>query len=544
MTTSNTYEHAGQPWSKHAAVQVPGGVWDTIVIGSGMGGMTTAAMLAKLGQRVLVLEQHYVPGGFTHMFKRKGYTWDVGVHAVGEVSTRSMPGRLLRTLTDDQLKWESLGPVYDAFHFPGDVHIDFPDSAKQFRENLVAAFPKEVAAIDEYLRLVREVSGGMRRYYLSRLAPTRLARFLDPILAGDTNRMLRARTADVVNGLTNDPHLRTVMCAQWGYYGAPPERSSFAMQALVVKHFIHGAYYPVGGAGRIAQTLLRTVANAGGWTRISSDVKQIVIEDERAVGVQLADGEVIRAKRVVSAAGPVPTLRNLLPVHYLTSSPWGKAVGALKPAPAHVCLYIGFKGDIRAAGASAANQWFYEVWSSIAEAWDVTRDPLPDAPVLYCSFPSLKDPTHDPGPDVRHTGEVVTFVPWELFTPYLDKRWMKRGDAYTAFKKRMEHALLEQLLRHMPQLRPLVDYVELSTPASTDHFVRPLHGSIYGLEPTPERFENPWLRPRSPIPGLFFSGSDMASVGVIGAMMGGVLCATAIDPIGALPLLRNAIARS
>ena len=91
----------------------------------------------------------------------------------------------------------------------------------------------------------------------------------------------------------------------------------------------------------------------------------------------------------------------------------------------------------------------------------------------------------------------------------------------------------------MPGLRDMVDYVELSTPVSTDNFCRPVAGSIYGLEPTPERFRSPWLRPRSPIKGLFFSGSEVATVGVIGAMMGGVLAAVAAEPWAAIRYLRK-----
>src|SRR5690606_36057341 len=98
---------------------------------------------------------------------------------------------------------------------------------------------------------------------------------------------------------------------------------------------------------------------------------------------------------------------------------------------------------------------------------------------------------------------------------------------------------LEQLLRRMPGLRPLVDHVELYTPLSTDTFVRPMQGSIYGLLPTPARFANPYLRPRSKIPGLFFAGSEVATVGVIGAMMGWALAAAAVDPVGATRLLRG-----
>jgi phytoene dehydrogenase-like protein len=529
MTTASA-TRPGIYWSKTSpAVET----WDAIVIGSGMGGMTAAALLAKLGRRVLVLEQHYVPGGFTHTFKRKGYTWDVGVHAVGEVTEHTMTGRLLSRLTDGRLRWASLGPVYDEFHYPDGLHLDFPDGPEQFRENLVQAFPAEEAAIDAYLAKVREVASTMRGYYLSRLAPDPLAPLARLLLGRKAQAFLTQSTKDVIEGLTEDPRLRAVFAAQWGYYGATPSRSSFAIQALVVKHFTHGGYYPVGGSGRIARELLRTVAEAGGWTRIMADVEQVVCEGGRAVGVRLRDGEVLRAKKVISACGVLATVKRLLPPGLAKG--WGDTIQKLDPAPAHVCLYLGFKGDITQAGASAANKWFYDTWNMEDDAWPVSQHgELPPASVLYCSFPSLKDPEHDPGPEQRHTGEVVTFVPWEVFAPWQDRRWKRRGGDYEAFKQRVQDRLLEDFLAKMPGLRPLLDYAELSTPVSTDHFVRPVQGSIYGLEPTPGRFENPWLRPRSPVGGLYFAGSEVASVGVIGAMMGGVLGAAAADPLRAL----------
>ena len=163
--------------------------------------------------------------------------------------------------------------------------------------------------------------------------------------------------------------------------------------------------------------------------------------------------------------------------------------------------------------------------------------------MLYCSFPSLKDPEHDPGELNRHTGEVVTFVPYSVFELWKDERWKKRGPDYETFKQRMTERMLEQLLSHMPELRSMIAYTELSTPVSTEHFVRPMKGSIYGIEPTPGRFENRWLRPRAPIDGLFFSGSEVATVGVIGAMMGGVLSAVSAEPVDAVrylaPLMRG-----
>ncbi len=509
-------------------------------MGSGMGGMTCAALLSKLGRRVLVLEQHYVPGGFTHAFPRKGYVWDVGVHAVGEVSRHSLTGRLLHHLTDGRLRWASLGPVYDEFHFPDGFRIDFPDDPKQFRANLVAAFPDEEEAIDEFLHRVREVAGTMRSYLASRTFPRRLVGAVEWLMARDARRFLAQNTRDELARITDNERLRTVLAAQWGYCGATPSRSSFAVQALITRHFSHGGYYPEGGSPAIARELLRTVENAGGWTRILADVEEILVENGRAVGVRLADGEEIRARRVVSATSVATTTSHLLPEPH-RSEPWAQEVGKLEAGPAHVCLYLGFQGDIRAAGASAANQWFYNTWSSEEDVWNVEDpDDLGPAAVLYCSFPSLKDPLHDPGPEQKHTGEVVTFVPWQTFAEWQGSRSRRdRGERYAALKQAIQDSLLEQFLERLPALRPMVDHVELSTPASTDYFVRPVQGSIYGLLPTPERFGNEWLRPRSPIPSLFFAGSDVAMVGVIGAMMGGVLAAAAAEPIRAFRLLRR-----
>ncbi len=505
-----------------------------------MGGMTSAALLSKLGRRVLVLEQHYVPGGFTHAFPRKGYVWDVGVHAVGEVTRHSLTGRLLHNLTDGRLRWSSLGPVYDEFHFPDGFRIDFPDNPRQFRANLVEAFPHEEEAIDAFLLKVREVAGTMRSYLASRTLPRRLVGAVEWLLARDAKRFLEQKTSDQLAELTDDPKLRTVLAAQWGYCGATPSHSSFAVQALITRHFTHGGFYPEGGSPEIARQLLRTVADAGGWTRILADVDEIVIERGRAVGVKLRSGEEIRARRVVSAASVASTARHLLP-ESVRSQPWVREIRDLELGPAHVCLYLGFKGDIRAAGASPANKWFYGTWSSEESMWQVD-DPrgLKPALVLYCSFPSLKDPRHDPGPDMKHTGEVVTFVPWQTFAEWQGTRSRgDRGERYQTLKKAIEKSLLEQFLEHMPELEPMIDYVELSTPASTDFFVRPEGGSIYGLLPTPERFRSPWLRPRSPIKNLFFAGCDVGMVGVMGAMMGGALSAVAAEPFRAIRFLRR-----
>lgn len=515
-----------RPWSH----EIPDGPWDAIVIGSGMGGMTTAAVLAKLGRRVLVLERHVIPGGFTQTFKRPGHRWDVGVHIVGEMTSRSFPGRLLADLTDGRLQWQSVGPIYDEFNFPDGFTIQFPDSPEAFRETLHDYFPHEREGIDRYLDLVRRASRATGRHLQTRSLPWYLAPGARRKAADAARRHISETTASVLESLVGDPRLRAVLAAQWGYYGVPPSESSFAMHALMVQHFLHGAYYPVGGAASIAPGLLQTVSAAGGWTAVRRPVDQIIVRRGRVAGVRLEDGTEIESNEVFSGAGAVPTAAMLG-----DDAPdvWDTAYR--QPGPAHLSLYLGFAGaDITTHGAERHCQWYYDSWDTETIGWDVEPAREPDmAPVLFCSFPSIKDPLHDPGPDLRHTGEAITFVPWEAFSEWRDTRWKKRGAGYDAFKERLTRAMLDQYRSLYPQLAPLVEHAELSTPVSTNHFTAAPRGSIYGLATEPARFRDETLLPKTSIAGLYLSGADVGTPGVTGALIGGALAAVASSPLQA-----------
>jgi len=504
--------------------------------------MTCAATLADFGQRVLVLEQHYLPGGMTHVFRRGGFVWDVGVHAVGEATAATRIGQLIEHLSRGRLEFVSLGPVCDEFHYPGGQRIDVGDAPEAVEAQLAAAFPDARDEITDYLDLVRELAAAMQDRFLERAFGRRLSGGRATVRGRAIDHWIARTTREVLRSLTDDERLVSVLSAQWGYYGADPGDSSFAVHALVVQHFLGGGYYPRGGSASIAEGLLRTVAEAGGWTRVGASVQELLRDDGgRVHGVRLDDGEEIEAARVVSAMGGLATVRHLLRPDE-RGADWARSIDSLEPSPAHLCLYLGFEGDIRQAGASAANKWFFETWSHTLEPWHLDRIPDP-IPILYTSFPSLKDPDHDPGPRCRHTGEVVTFAEYDDFAPFLGTPWRDRGERYEEIKRDLTQRLLEQLLRRMPALRPMVRYAELSTPLSTSHFTRATGGAIYGIKPTPERFANPWLAPRTPVEGLFLSGADVTTVGVMGAFYGGVLTAAAIEPVRAMRMLRSLDAR-
>ena len=131
--------------------------YDCIVIGSGVGGLCTAALLAKTGQKVCVLEQHYTAGGYTHVYEREGYEWDVGVHYIGEVHKPwSVIRRVFDVISDGQLEWAPMDAHYDHIVI-GEQPFRYLAGREEFKAEIKRHFPEEGAAIDRYVELISEV---------------------------------------------------------------------------------------------------------------------------------------------------------------------------------------------------------------------------------------------------------------------------------------------------------------------------------------------------------------------------------------------------
>jgi phytoene dehydrogenase-like protein len=501
--------------------------YDAVVIGSGIGGLGVAALLAKhAGKRVLVLERHYTLGGYTHVFRRPGYEWDVGVHYFGELQAGTMFRRIFDDVSDGRLEWADMGEVYDRVVLGGEQY-DFVKGAARFTSALKQRFPAEAKAIDAYFDLVQRVVASTPRFFMEKAIPGPFAAVAGPFLRRRFLRYARRTTRAVLESLTNDQRLIGVLTAQCGDYGLPPGESSFAIHALVTNHYLEGGFYPVGGAGRIAEAIVPVIAAAGGKALLNAEVAEIVVENGRAAGVRMAaDGAVIRAPLVISDAGVENTFGRLLAPDVGARLGLLERLRGVRPSAAHLCLYVGLKHTAQELGLPRANLWIYP-----HEHHDATFAAAADGEDLsfaYISFPSAKDPDFERRHPGRATIDVITAVPYARFAAWEGMRWKKRGAAYEAMKDRLAARLLDVLYTHVPQVRGRVDTFELSTPLTTRHFCNYASGEIYGLDHTPQRFEQRWLRPRTPVRGLYLTGQDVASCGVAGALIGGVLSASAI----------------
>jgi len=506
------------------------GPYDALVIGSGIGGLAAASLLAELGWRVAVLEQHYTAGGATHSYERAGYEWDVGVHYLGDMGARTTVRRLMDFLTHGQLDWAPMDAHYDRY-FIGDNVYDAVAGREAFRDNLVGYFPREARAIDRYLELLSEVSRGMRTFTLERTLPPWAAAVAGPWLRRRLPTGFDRTTWEVLSELTEDPELIAVLTGQWGDMGLPPKRSSFVMQALIAKHYLHGGYYPVGGAWRIADTIIPRIRAAGGEVFTYARVSEILLRSGRVRsvrGVRMADGHEIECNRVISDAGAINTFARLLPQRARQEHGYDALLSTVKPSIGHLGMYIGLEATAVDLALPKTNFWIYPNNDYDGTLAKFEADPKGPFPVVYISFPSAKDPDFERRHPGKATIEIVAPAPYEIFEPWAGKTWGKRGEDYEALKQSYGERLLEHLYQKLPQLRGRVDYWEVSTPLSMQWFCGWERGELYGLDHDPQRMRQRWLRPRSKVPGLWLTGQDIMSCGVSGAMMGGLASATAI----------------
>ncbi len=517
--------------------------FDALVIGSGAGSLTSAALLALEGRRVLVLERHAVPGGCLQVFKRHGYEWDVGLHYMGEVQRpNSGLARLFHRVTRGRLAWAPMPEVYNRIVI-ADRRYDYHAGAEAFKARMKDYFPAEAAAIDRYVALVLAANRAAKGYFGERALPLAMADARHAEVAPAFRALSDQTVLQVLRGLTDNAELTAVLCGHYGDYSLPPDQASFAVHAMVIAHYLDGASFPVGGAARIAETMADTVRAAGGLVLVSAEVRQLLLHRQRVVGVVMADGHRLEAPVVISGIGIAQTLR-LLPSDGATG---GDSAAAAAPAASaaaaalrqtadamplsqcYLALNIGIEASNAELDMHPANLWIHPSndlvgnWQRYAAAPRDTPMPL-----HFISQPSAKDPSWPDRYPGRSTIDICSMTDWRLYEPFAGTGWMKRGAEYAELKARLTEEMLAEVYRHYPQVQGRVAHAELATPLSFNHFLNRDRGDFMSFAQTPARFAQRWMRAHAPVDGLVFSGQDVAAAGVSGAMVGGVIAASAV----------------
>ncbi|MBU2914886.1 phytoene desaturase family protein [Reichenbachiella agariperforans] len=498
--------------------------FDHVIIGSGMGAMTLGTWLAKAGKKVALFEQHYVPGGFTHSFKRKdGMKWDVGVHYMGNMQEGHGLRKLMDFLTNHELDWAYMGEVYDVVMI-GKDRYEIPAGEENFRQQMKHYFPDDHQAIDDYLTLLKKTNKWGSAFFFEKSFEPFLSQTLGRLIRRAYAKYYRTTTLETLQTLTTNRRLIAVLCGQCGNYGLPPKESSFAAHAMVIGHFMEGGYYPHGGSEQIANRTLDTFRRLGGKTYINAPVSEIVTEKGKVTGIRIK-GKFIPCRSVISNIGIKNTFGKLL--DETARKRQAMSPNDTKPSSAHLCLYVGLDRSDEQLKLPKHNIWSYETEDYSADINSITEHNTANK-FSYVSFPSAKDALWAEQHPNRSTIQAISVGRYEWYESYAEQPWRNRETAYQQKKEHFKNTMLEKLYELVPQIKGHVIYAEVSTPLSTRHFTDYQTGEIYGLAHTPKRFALPYLRPQTKIKGLKLVGQDITLVGVAGAMLSGMLCAIVI----------------
>ena len=501
--------------------------FDSIIIGSGIGGLCAAALLGIKGKRVLVLEKHFKIGGWTHTFRRKDYEWDVGIHYIGQVHRpTSSVRKLFDIISDGQLQWSPMDDNYDRIIFP-DKSYDFVAPRARFIEDMIKYFPKEERAILKYMDLLDSVAKSSRLYFSQKAFTGFLDKISYPLMTRKFFKFSDKTTLDVLKSLTDDKKLISVLTGQWGDYGLPPSVSSFAMHSFVARHYLDGANYPTGTSRKIAETISDLIEKNGGSLYVNAPVKSIEVNKGKATGVVMENGEIIRSRSIISNAGVFNTVNRLLNYNK-SNSILSCQMKNIRQTKSYVCLYLGLNKSAEDLGIKNTNLWIYSDYDHDKAVQNYIDNPKSDFPVVYVSFPSAKDDDWSEKHPNKATIEAITLSRMSWYKKWEHLDWKKRGSDYEEDKKRLSKRILDVIEKHVGGLNGNIDHQELSTPLTVRDLANYTKGEMYGIDHSPDRFRQRWLRPQSSTKNLFFVGQDITTVGVSSALFSGLLTASTV----------------
>lgn len=498
--------------------------FDSIVIGSGAGGLATALCLSRAGQKVLVLEQHSVPGGWCHSFTLNGQRFSPGVHYIGLLDEGQSTSELYKGLgvANDIVFFRMNPKAYDHCIIDGEK-FDLPAGRANLQQNLIARFPKEEKNIKEYLHLVYKVSEELqlipklKGIWQNITVPFRTKHF---------GKFALFSLKRVIDWHIKDPKLKAVLNAQCGDHGLPPNKASFPVHCSVMNHYFDGGFYPMGGGSGIVKAMTTKIKSYGGVIRTQQSVTRILTENKKAFGVELAGGERILAKNIISNADPSTTYLKLIGKENI-SKKLSKKIDKTHYSVTSLILFLTLDLDVTQYGIDSGNIWNFKDENIDKHFETLTKgDILQDDefPAFFMSCTTIKDPVSFNGR--YHNFEVVTYVDYNSFSEFDTEDY--HCPKYQAFKDRIIEKFLNSVEKIIPDARKHIVQAELGTPKTNQFYINSTKGNVYGTEKTLRQVGPFAYKNKTEFENLYLCGASTLSHGVTGATYSGLEAAARI----------------
>ena len=486
-------------------------VYDVIVIGSGGGGLAAATVTSKAGAKTLLVEAMPFIGGYLNPFKRKKYEFDTGLHYIGELGEKGSFYRRLKKLgITDKIKFIELNPNgFCEYHF-GDKKFILPKGKDNFKKNVLSLFPNEKKAVNKFMDFLNDmeesvsmIAGGMKGMKNSLKLLTRLPKL---------KRYMSVSYGKILDEITDNKDLKYIFSIMSGEAGLPPSKAS-PFTAMILSHYLSGAYYPQGGSGALRDAFVSLIKESGG--EIKNSTKAENISKEGNLFIIKTNKGTFKSKKVICNSDPKLVFNGLLDEKLVPEKLKIKSEKA-EPSLGSFYAFVGTNLDLTKFGLSDANLIHSDTNSieeSFFDKWDQFNS-------FFITVPSLKDPGYH-APEGYFSMEIISAAPYEPFKKWADLPSMKRGEVYENYKKELGFRLLKNVEKYIPGLTENLDFVEFATPLSNQYWVNAPNGGSYGMNQIPSQMGPGRFSIKTEIEGFYLCGASTLGGGVSPAIASG-----------------------
>jgi all-trans-retinol 13,14-reductase len=470
-----------------------------IIIGSGLGGLSTGVILAKNGYEVTILEQASQVGGCLQCFTRDGVKFETGMHFIGSLDDDQVLSHYLNYLEiKDKITFNRLDTqAYDVVALQGE-RFDFPNGREAFIEKFAQRFPSQRENLERYCDLVEQVAS---------LSPFRDLqhnvdenRFID-------DKLLYQSLSEVIDQTITDPLLRVVLVGNLSLYAAQKDKTPFATHAFIFDFYNKSAFRIVGGSDAIVKALRQVLEQYGGTILTRHKVSRILVEGKKATGVVTENGKTFIADVVISDVNP-KQLVDLVEPSIFTEA-YKSRIKGIPDTISVFSLFLRFK-----EGAMPyINSNFYGFHTDSPWKMSGTIDDTWPQGYLYMHH------CHEPNPKTARGGVVLAYMSMDAVKQWSETTIGRRGKEYEQFKHEMAERLIDAVEQDFPSFREsLADYYAATPLTYRDYTLTP-NGSIYGLARNVNNIADR-VSFKTKVSNLFLVGQNINSHGMLGVLVG------------------------
>ena len=476
--------------------------YDVIIIGSGLGGLQCGYVLSKHGYKVAIFEKNAQFGGCLQVFKRKGYTFDTGMHYIGGLGEGEILHKLFNyygLFKDVQLA-QLNQDCYDRITIQ-DMEFPYAMGYEQYVETLSRYFPKERENIKNYILDIQRIAHASPLYNLQEINQ-------NTFIESD---FIKKSIGEYIASFTSDPLLQNVLAATNSLYAGYPDKTPVYVHALTLHSYIKSSWRIIGGSHVIVNSLIQSIQEHGGEVFNNQEIVKIHCNSEKAVSIETKTGELFEAERFISNIHPANTV-DLIESNLIRNA-YRDRIRNMENTASNFTVYLGFKPD----SVPYLNYNHYHYYTpSVWYAQDYSASNWPKS---YLYMHQARAP-HE---KYANSAQLSAFMSFDEVKKWENTSVGKRGADYLAFKEEKMEQLLQLLEEHYPGIGTKIAFKEASTPLTYRDYTGTKNGSLFGILRDCHFPAQTLVSQRTKIPNLFLTGQNINAHGFLGVSIGAII---------------------